>query len=295
MSHLTFVALGQLQASIRCIYAAPFIGCPQVWMRELVSQCHSVHHSGDARSGHGTEGEDETITVHLPKVPARVRCVPQGASVCICAHVCTRGSVLLRANSSHGLYVCLIVIHGRYLAVFVNVFSAPSFSHVRNCTVKMYHGCVSAQCSAHCHRCTDSSLCSPFWNGQSRCAWSQSQCALAVAVASKVGCVLMGRVFRPLPLDQVQEPQVPARHPHGVPHVSRLGVRLCQGHAHVCAGPTGGVLDGPRDWGTVQARALLLDAKQHVMYSRWGGVCVCNGWVREWGLITRKLLCRSLF
>ena len=67
----------------------------------------------------------------------------------------------------------------------------------------------------------------------------------------------------PRSLSQVQEPQVPARHPHGVPHVSRIRVRLCQGHAHVCAGPTGGVLDGPRDWGTVQARASLFGAKQH--------------------------------
>ena len=35
---------------------------------------------------------------------------------------------------------------GRYLAVFVNVFSAPSFSHVKNCNVKMYHGCAGLGC-----------------------------------------------------------------------------------------------------------------------------------------------------
>ncbi|MDT8924807.1 TerD family protein [Pseudomonas taiwanensis] len=43
----------------------------QVWYRQLKSQCGSIHHSGDNRTGEGS-GDDETIRVNLATVPANV-------------------------------------------------------------------------------------------------------------------------------------------------------------------------------------------------------------------------------
>ncbi|MFT4083248.1 MAG: TerD family protein [Nocardioides sp.] len=43
----------------------------QVWFRQLNSQDGSVRHSGDNLTGEG-EGDDESITVHLDRVPAQV-------------------------------------------------------------------------------------------------------------------------------------------------------------------------------------------------------------------------------
>lgn len=42
-----------------------------VWFRQLKSNCGSVVHSGDNRTGKG-DGDDEVITVDLAKVPANV-------------------------------------------------------------------------------------------------------------------------------------------------------------------------------------------------------------------------------
>jgi tellurium resistance protein TerZ len=43
----------------------------QVWFRVLKSQCGSIHHSGDNRTGDG-DGDDETISVNLATLPANV-------------------------------------------------------------------------------------------------------------------------------------------------------------------------------------------------------------------------------
>lgn len=43
----------------------------QVWFRQLKSQDGSVLHSGDNRTGDG-DGDDESVTVHLDRVPANV-------------------------------------------------------------------------------------------------------------------------------------------------------------------------------------------------------------------------------
>ena len=43
----------------------------QVWFRQLTSKDGSVQHSGDNRTGAG-DGDDESVTVHLDRVPARV-------------------------------------------------------------------------------------------------------------------------------------------------------------------------------------------------------------------------------
>ena len=46
----------------------------QVWFRQLQSQCGSVVHSGDDRSGGGSaDVENERITIDLKKVPATVQ------------------------------------------------------------------------------------------------------------------------------------------------------------------------------------------------------------------------------
>lgn len=43
----------------------------QIWFKQLVSKEGSVIHSGDNRTGAG-DGDDESITVHLDRVPANV-------------------------------------------------------------------------------------------------------------------------------------------------------------------------------------------------------------------------------
>lgn len=43
-----------------------------IWFQQLVSQDGSIRHSGDNRTGAG-DGDDETITVDLTRVPAQVK------------------------------------------------------------------------------------------------------------------------------------------------------------------------------------------------------------------------------
>ena len=62
-----------------------------IWYRQLRSKCRSVHHQGDNRTGEG-EGDDETISINLNKLPSSVK----------------------------------------YIAITVNSFTGQSFENVRN-------------------------------------------------------------------------------------------------------------------------------------------------------------------
>ena len=57
-----------------------FYGMYEDKTKPLISACGSVHHHGDNRTGEG-DGDDEQITINLPKVPADVKKLVIGVSI----------------------------------------------------------------------------------------------------------------------------------------------------------------------------------------------------------------------
>lgn len=67
-----------------------------VWWHKLKSNCKSVTHSGDDRTGEGT-GDDETITVDIPAIPLDVHHIL--FTVCIYSEGYTFNDVCLSSLS----------------------------------------------------------------------------------------------------------------------------------------------------------------------------------------------------